>query len=262
MNSGNIGWLTSLCNHSWVSLTWYELAYRVIELVSRVASCPPHPFLKQIHSRIPSDSLSRQHTYISLSLVEICQLSLHILYPGTLPPDPLETALFEDEDVRLPEERKFGFKEIIQSLQVTCLLILLAPDPRCFLYEGGGHHHLLLHGYHLQAGRTFGQFYLTKKQLSPACPTSWQAWPHPPASSACQESWDERTFIRGLQIWKYENLPGHNNCRIRNVIGATCKPRGQYQIWPFRQPGWFSHVSSRLQSSQQFHAQPVISLWV
>ena len=118
---------------------------------------------------MPSDSLSRQHTYISLSLVEVCQLSLHILYPGTLPPDPLETALFEDEDVRFPEERKFGFKEIIQSLQVTCLLILLAPDPRCFLYEGRGHHHLLLHGYHLQAGRIFRQPIFFAKKTAFTC---------------------------------------------------------------------------------------------
>ena len=51
-----------------------------------------------------------------------------MLYPGTLPPDPLDTALLEDEDVRFPETKfKFFFKSI--KIHLSPHPPLLVPQP-------------------------------------------------------------------------------------------------------------------------------------
>ena len=196
----------SLCDHSWVSLTWYKLAFRVTKLVSRVASCllPCHSWNKSILKCQAIHCLGKNiYSFVSCILLKCAQsLSLHILYPGTLPPDPLETALFEDEDVRFPEERKFVLQNSSRACKspVSSSSSPLTPDV-FFMKAGDTIISSSMATTYKQGVFSASQFFLRKKQLSPACPTSWQAWPHPPASSACQESWDERTFIRGLQIW-------------------------------------------------------------
>ena len=47
--------------------------------------------------------------HMKWSLSENYAQEIHMLYPGTLPPEPLDTALLEDEDVRFPETKFVNF---------------------------------------------------------------------------------------------------------------------------------------------------------
>ena len=120
---------------------------------------------------MPSHSLSRQHTYIPLSLVSCWNMPAFTSHTISWHPSPRSAwdGIVRGWRCSVSWGEEVWFAEIIQSLHVTCLLIFLAPDPRCFLYEGRGHHHLLLHGYHLQAGRIFRQPIFFAKKTAFTC---------------------------------------------------------------------------------------------